>query len=296
MVRRRKPISFFSGLAIIAGAALAAPVFSDLAEAQPQRVMSLNLCTDQLALALAAPSQLASVSFLAREPVMSPEHEKAKALPINHGRAEEVFLASPDLVVTGTFSLHNTTQLLKKLGFRVEEFGFNQQLEAIPADIRRMGELLERQEEAERLAAAFEDELSSARQRVCGPAPTMLIYDQNGVSPGAGTLAHSVMEAAGFRNLAAEQGLNGVGPFPLEAVIEARPDVIVTSSATGNAPTLGEMVPRHPALKTLPDTLIGDFIPDGTLSCASPATILALRALVELRRRIAPCRREREAQ
>ncbi|WP_244444504.1 ABC transporter substrate-binding protein [Nitratireductor basaltis] len=258
--------------------------------------MSLNLCTDQLALALAGPDELVSVSFLAREPSMSPEHEKARAINVNHGRAEEVFLADPDLVVTGTFSLHNTTQLLKKLGFRVEEFGFNQQLDAIPEDIRRMGELLHRQDKAQTLAAKVEKELAAAKSQACGPAPSMLIYDQNGVSPGAGTLAHSVIEAAGFRNLAAELGVNGVAPFPLEAVVAARPDVIITSSATGNAPTLGAMVPRHPALQALSETLVGDFIPDGTLSCASHATVDAVRALSDLRRKLAPCSAQESGQ
>ncbi|MES9929463.1 MAG: hypothetical protein ABW158_15245, partial [Candidatus Thiodiazotropha sp. 6PDIVS] len=39
--------------------------------AQPQRVVSLNLCSDQLLLMLADPSQIASVSHLAREETSS---------------------------------------------------------------------------------------------------------------------------------------------------------------------------------------------------------------------------------
>ena len=37
----------------------------------PARVVSINLCTDQLAMLLAAPGQLLSVSHLAREPQSS---------------------------------------------------------------------------------------------------------------------------------------------------------------------------------------------------------------------------------
>jgi iron complex transport system substrate-binding protein len=77
--------------------------------AAPQRVMSLNVCTDQLAMQLAAPGQLVSVSFLASDPDMSAMAEEAKQYPKNRGMAEEVFLRHPDLVVTGTYSLHNTT-------------------------------------------------------------------------------------------------------------------------------------------------------------------------------------------
>ncbi len=283
MRERRKRLSRLSGLTFLAGALLSAPV-----SAAPERVMSLNLCTDQLAMTLAEPEQLISVSFLAREPDLSMLHEKAQDFPVNRGLAEEVFLEKPDLVVTGTYSLHNTTALLKRLGFRVEEFSFVQTLDTIPGEIRRMGVLLGQEARAEKLADDFSQELDAIAKSQCDMRPTMIAYDQNGVALGSGTLADSVMQAAGFANLAADLGLVGVAPFPLEQVIAARPDVIVTSASEG-APTLGEHVPRHPAIAALPDTRIGAFVPAGAWSCGSPAVIEAVRALASLRAEIAPC-------
>ncbi|MBN7762907.1 ABC transporter substrate-binding protein [Nitratireductor aquibiodomus] len=283
MRERRKRLSRLSGLTFLAGALLSAPV-----SATPERVMSLNLCTDQLAMTLAEPEQLISVSFLAREPDLSMLHEKAQGFPVNRGLAEEVFLEKPDLVVTGTYSLHNTTALLKRLGFRIEEFSFVQTLDTIPGEIRRMGALLGQEARAEKLAEDFSQELDAIAKSQCDMRPTMIAYDQNGVALGSGTLADSVMQAAGFANLAADLGLVGVAPFPLEQVIAARPDVIVTSASEG-APTLGEHVPRHPAIAALPDTRIGAFVPAGAWSCGSPAVIEAVRALASLRAEIAPC-------
>ncbi|MDV2964453.1 ABC transporter substrate-binding protein [Nitratireductor aquimarinus] len=283
MRERRKRLSRLSGLTFLAGTLLSAPV-----SAAPERVMSLNLCTDQLAMTLAEPEQLISVSFLAREPDLSMLHEKAQGFPVNRGLAEEVFLEKPDLVVTGTYSLHNTTALLKRLGFRVEEFSFVQTLDTIPGEIRRMGALLGQEARAEKLAEDFSQELDAIAKSQCDMRPTMIAYDQNGVALGSGTLADSVMQAAGFANLAADLGLVGVAPFPLEQVIAARPDVIVTSASEG-APTLGEHVPRHPAIAALPDTRIGAFVPAGAWSCGSPAVIEAVRALASLRAEIAPC-------
>ncbi len=283
MRERRKRLSRLSGLTFLAGALLSAPV-----SAAPERVMSLNLCTDQLAMTLAEPEQLISVSFLARESNLSMLHEKAQDFPVNRGLAEEVFLEKPDLVVTGTYSLHNTTALLKRLGFRVEEFSFVQTLDTIPGEIRRMGALLGQEARAEKLADDFSRELDAIAKSQCDIRPTMIAYDQNGVALGSGTLADSVMQAAGFANLAADLGLVGVAPFPLEQVIAARPDVIVTSASEG-APTLGEHVPRHPAIAALPDTRIGAFVPAGAWSCGSPAVIEAVRALASLRAEIAPC-------
>jgi len=255
----------------------------------PSRVMSLNLCTDQLAMALAAPGQLVSVSFLARDPSLSSSYRVAEAYPVNHGSAEEVFLVRPDLVVTGTYSLHNTTALLKRLGFRVEEFGFVQTLDTIPGEIRRMGALLGRTAQAEALASRFETELAGIRAHQCAARPTALAYDQNGVALGRGTLADSVIEAAGFRNLAAEAGIAGMSPMPLETVVEEKPDIIITRAGEENAPSLGARVPYHPALRALEGTRIGPFVPRGAWSCGGPATLEAVKALDRLREEIAPC-------
>lgn len=253
------------------------------------RVMSLNLCTDQLAMALAAPGQLASISFLAQDRTISPAWREAQHYPVNHGLAEEVFLEKPDLVVTGTFSQHNTTQLLRRVGIPVEEFDFAMTLETIPGEIRRMGELLNQREKAERLASSFESELASIKGQQCEPRPTILAFEQNGISPGKHTLADSVFAAAGFRNLAAEAGLVGTAPFPLELVIAEEPDVIVVQAQDNEAPTLGAYIPRHPAIKSLSKSRIDAFLPHGSWSCNGPLIIDAVRTLAQLRREIAPC-------
>lgn len=275
---------------ILCPVAFSALLFAAFAHAaSPARVMSLNLCTDQLAMALAAPGQLISVSFLARDPGLSPMHDEAHAYPVNRGLAEEVFLARPDLVVTGTYSLHNTTGLLKRLGFRVEEFGFVQTVGTVPGEIRRMGALLGRKEQAEALASRFETELARIEANQCDFRPTALAYDQNGVAVGAGTLADSVLATAGFRNMAAEQGLQGIAPFPVESVVAGKPDIIITSSGHEETPSLGAFVPRHPAILELEGTRIGTFVPPGSWSCGGPAVLDAVKALARLRQEIAPC-------
>ena len=259
-----------------------------IAEA-PARVMSLNLCTDQLAMALAAPGQLSSISFLSRDPSLSAMHEEAETYRVNHGRAEEVFLEKPDLVVTGTYSLHNTTALLKRLGFRVEEFSFVQTVETIPDDIRRMGALLGQDARAEAMAKGFEAELSRIESRQCGKQPTAIAFEQGGVAAGSGTLADSALAAAGFRNLAAEAGIAGMAPMPIELIVPQKPDVIITRAGEEDQPSLGAKVPYHPALRALEGTRIGPFVPRGTWSCGGPFTMEAVRALASLREDIAPC-------
>ena len=279
--------SWASALVLVGVGLTPLPLKALASDALP-KVMSLNLCTDQLAMALADPEQLMSVSFLARDRTISPMWREAQNFPVNHGIAEEVFLEQPDLVVTGTFSQHNTTFLLRRVGLPVEEFDFAMTLETIPGEIRRMGALLHQQEKAEKLASDFAASLDAIEKQQCEPKPTILAFEQNGISPGKETLADSVFRAAGFRNLAAEAGLVGAAPFPLELVVAQEPDVIVVQASEDEAPTLGAYVLRHPAMKHL-NSRIDAFLPPGSWACNGPLIIDAVKALAELRQKVAPC-------
>jgi iron complex transport system substrate-binding protein len=251
--------------------------------------MSLNVCTDQLVMKLAAPGQIVSISDLASDPGLSFMHEAAAAYPKNRGLAEEVFLARPDVVVTGTYTLHNTTDLLRRLGFPVEEFAYAQTLDTIPGEIRRMGKVLNRAAKAEEIATRFEIGLAAVKASVCGPAPTAIAYGQNGVSQGAGTLADSVMRAAGLKNLAAELGFSGMAPFPLELLIEHRPDIVILPEQLSTAPSLADLTLRNPALRTLKGTRFGHFVPEGAWSCGGPFVLEAIKALAKIRQEVSPC-------
>ena len=85
--------------AAVALAPLGAAAGGEAGAEAPRRVVSINLCTDQLALAVAAPGQLVSVSELARDPALSAMASRAAAIPSNRGRAEEVLALRPDLVL-----------------------------------------------------------------------------------------------------------------------------------------------------------------------------------------------------
>ncbi len=268
---------------------LAAP---GLAQDPLPTVASLNVCTDQLAMALAAPGQLKSVSALARDPMLSAMPEEAKAYPVNRGLAEEVFTLKPGLIVTGTFSLHNTTGLLRRLGFRVEEFDYSQSLGTIPADIRRMGQLMHRPDRAEEIATAFEQELAGLPPLACRRKPVAIAYGQRGIALGPGTLAHTVIEAAGFENLAATAGLDGMSPFPLELLVTSPPDLIILPGTTPGAPALADEALNHPVLKRLPGIVTASFSRAALWSCGGPFTLDALKELRALAKRLKPCQPE----
>src|SRR5688572_3101869 len=65
----------------------------------PQRVVSLNLCTDAMLFELARPGQIAAVTRLSRDPALSRFAREAARTPVIHGMAEEVLALAPDLVL-----------------------------------------------------------------------------------------------------------------------------------------------------------------------------------------------------
>src|SRR4029453_1275136 len=70
---------------------------------KPKRVVSLNLCVDELLLRLADPRNLASATWLARDPANSNVAELAQSIPVNHGLVEEIIPLNPDLVIAGIY-------------------------------------------------------------------------------------------------------------------------------------------------------------------------------------------------
>ncbi len=249
--------------------------------ASPQRVVSVNLCTDQLALSLAAPGQLVSVSRLAHDPRSSAMVEAARAYPVNGSGAEEVFLLKPDLVLAGTFTAAATVQTLRDLGLRVELFAPAQRLADVPRLLAQMGAALGREDAAATAIDAFDRELADL-SRPPPHRPRAALYYVNGYTSGPKTLAGDILNAAGFDNIADEAGLTRGGTLPLERLLLLAPDVIVRGrDYPGQA--RAEEVLAHPALRALNGTRIAGTLTDRDWICGTPGVLNAVRAMRDLR-------------
>ena len=262
--------------------ALAAP-----AAAAPARVVSINLCTDQYAMLLADPGQLVSISHVARDPGSSAMAAEAARWPVNSGMAEEVFGLAPDLVLAGTFTTRATVGLLRRLGVPVVEIQPETSLDSIPTSLRRVGAALGQTARAEAMAAAFEAELAALRAAGASqPRPTAALHYANGYTSGAGTLADSVVAAAGFDNAATRRGLSGLVRMPLETLVMATPDLVIQGSRY-DPPSLAEAVLDHPALAAATADAAQAAVSDSRWVCGGPFTLDAVRALAAIRDRLA---------
>ncbi len=224
----------------------------------------MNLCTDQLAMLVAAPGQLASVSWLAADPSVSLMVDQAQAVGLNHGSAEEVFLDSPDLVLAGTYSTGPAVEMLRRLGIRVETLPPANSVEDIRSGIIQMGELLEQPDRAAAVLARFDADLAGVAP---GPERLAATYGANGMTTGPESLSAEIMHRAGLVLLADRLGLPG-GHVPLELLVMAAPELLVTGDRF-DPPSRAESITDHPAFRAIPAARV--TVADRDWICGLPA-------------------------
>lgn len=239
----------------------------------PRRVVSMNLCTDQLAMLLAAPGQLAAVSPVARDPVSSAMWREAAAVPVHAGSAEAILGLAPDLVVAGEWEPPATIAMLRRLGVRVERFPVEASFGDIEANLLRMGALLGREDVARRVVAEMRAGLAGAPD---GPGPRAALYYANGYTSGSGTLADAILAAAGLENVAAERGVAGLASLPLEVLVMEAPDLLVLGQDYPS-PALAQGILRHPALGAIEAGRAA--VADNLWVCGLPSAVEAVAAL-----------------
>ncbi len=249
------------------------------AVAAPKHVVSINLCTDQLALMLADEGQLVSVSALSLDPRLSVMAEAAALLETNHGRAEEIYLLEPDLVLAGEYTARAAVDMLSRLGADVVTFSPATSIEDVRTNIRKMGEILGSAETASRLIDRFDASLAS-RPPSDRSKPSALVYEAQGWASGRRSLAGAVLDAAGFTNLVKT---SSSVMLPLELVIAGDPDLVITSSPHAGA-ARGEEMLGHPALRAMSSERTTT---SSAWVCGTPALAREVARLRRLRDRIA---------
>lgn len=213
----------------------------------PRRIVSLNTCADGYLIALADPGQIAGLTRFARDPALSPEARRARALPITNGTLEEVLARDPDVVIASPFRPPGALAVLERRGVRIAELPPATDLPGIYANVRRMAALTGHPDRGEALIARMRAQLAAV-----GPPPgrgrTAAYYQRRGFLTGGGSLIDAMIRRVGLANLATRLGRPAISRMPLEALIAARPDFVLLDRAAIATPDRGADVLRHPAL------------------------------------------------
>jgi iron complex transport system substrate-binding protein len=278
MTRRSQP--FWAGTAalLVAIAIMGIPTAPLNAAGMPKRIVSLNLCTDELVLRLADHSNIASVTWLSKDPISANAVNLAADVPVNHGLAEEIIPLNPDLVVAGAFTARTAVALLKQTRFPVTEFSVARNVADVRAGIRKMATLVGEPARGEALVASFDQRLQSIGT---SPArrPTALVFNANGFTVGAGTLVDDIMTRAGLDNVAAHMNLGNYTQLPLETVVRSDVDVLIVSARRDGPPSLATALLDHPVLSKLGPKTHVVVMPTNLWSCGGPEVAEAVALL-----------------
>jgi iron complex transport system substrate-binding protein len=251
--------------------------------AAPARVVSMNLCADELVLRLADRDQIAAVTHLAGDPRGSTVAASAAGLPVMRGLSEEIVALRPDLVIAGAFTTRTTIGMLKRLGFPVLELGVPTDLDGVRDQIRLVAAALGREARGSTLIAALD-----ARLAAIEPAPRLLrtlVMRPNAFTVAPGSLGDALIRAAGLTNVAAEIGRDGFGQVPLEAAALSGADLVVVDEAEPGAPSLADTVSHHPVFRVIAHGGRVVAIPNRLWTCSGPQIAEVVERLAEAARR-----------
>ena len=190
------------------------------AAAAPQRVASLNLCTDELLLLLADPRQIASVTHLAQSEAETPLWQQARRYRKNDGSLVSVAPLKPDLVLTMGGGARDRLRLAEKLGIPTLDLPYPQAIADIEASVRDVAAALGRP----RAGAALAARIAALRRSAPRRGADTIWLGGGGRSLGAQSLGAEWMALAGLkqRPLAGDR-------VSLEQLLVAPPAVLLRS-------------------------------------------------------------------
>lgn len=260
----RKSIATFTALALVA-----APVSA----ASPRRIVSLNLCADQLVLALADRSQIAGLTQNATDAAMSAEATRARDLRLLGNSAEEILEIGPDLVVGLPVRRNSAIGILKDRHYPMLELETADTLEDIYRAIHEVAGAVGHPERGSALVARMRRDLAGISP--VGRGKVAAYYQRRGFLTGTGTLVDDLMRRLGLVNLAGRLGKSPLAQVSLEEMVAARPDYLIVEAATDRITDQGSEMLHHPALRDIPRI----SLPQAWTVCGGPAYVNAARSI-----------------
>ncbi len=246
---------------LIAGASFAAWTGGAAAGAHPLRVMTLDQCADQYALALAPEADLA----------LSPRADDPDAFLRNAARGrrmvrptlEAAIAFQPDVVVRYWGGEPRLLARLKADGVRVVTIDDATDFNGVRADIRVVAQGLNRPARGEALIARMDRRLAEAAPARRGSSPPALYLTAGGFTAGRGTLVDAILAAAGFGNAAKAPGF---APVSVERIALFPPLRFILGffdQSRGDWRGPG----RHPVIRKATQGRVAARLPAAVLTC-----------------------------
>jgi iron complex transport system substrate-binding protein len=258
-----------------------------LQAAPAQRIMSLNLCANQLLLDLVPPSRITSLYFYSR--TRDPAFFTAEAwrIGINFGAPEELLRERPDLIVAGLYTSAATRQLVKAVGIPMLELAPASSFQDIRKLTLQVGHAVGEDARAHQLIGQMDAKLAQLASTAPQHPVRIVGWDGGDGSdsvPGRGTLFDAIITAAGAIDLGASSGLRSTR-FDSEQLLMARPDLLAFGDSSIATPSMRARPLMQPVVRHI---YAGREIvyPDLLYTCGSPQTADAVIQVRQMMLRI----------
>lgn len=241
-------------------AALVALMATETAEARPLRVMALDQCADQYALALAPDADMA-LSPRADDPDAWLKAAAAGRLRVRP-TLETAVAFKPDVVLRYWGGDARLLARLERDGAKVLMINDATDFEGIRANIRSVSAGLRRPEQGEALIVRMDAKLATVAPTT-EPVRSAQYLTPGGFTAGPGTLIDTILKAGGFRNAARDPGFN---PVSVERVAMFPPARFVLGffdqvRADWRGPG------RHPVVRKAAEGHVVASLPAAALTC-----------------------------
>ena len=242
--------------------------------APPRRIVSTNVCADQLVLALADRAQIAGLSRNAADPALSAAATRARGLPIVLDSAEMLLVARPDMIVAMPGQHGGALAAIGAGRAQLVDLPSAETYAAIVAQLRQVGDAVGRPARAEALIRRMDARLSALPVRP-GRGRVAAYYQRRGYLTGTGTLVDELIGRAGLVNLATRLGKPVLSQLSIEELVAARPDFLILESDSAAVTDQGTEMLVHPALRHIPRL----WLPQKWTVCGTPEYVLAAESL-----------------
>lgn len=244
-------------------------------DVRPQRIVSLNLCADQLLVSLADKDQIAGLTRNANDPEMSAVAARTGDLPILGNAAEEILDINPDLVIGMPARRSAALGALQDQDYPSLDLKTVRKSDDIYAAISATAQAIGHPDRGVKMVADIRQQLADID--TVGRGRVAAYYQRRGFMTGTGTLVDDLMIRSDLVNLATQLGKPSLAQVSLEEMVDAKPDFIIMESSTAAISDQGSEMLHHPALANIPRL----YLPQAWTVCGSPAYVQAARSLAE---------------
>lgn len=252
----------------------------------PKRVVSINLCTDELAIPLAKPGQLVAVTFLVKDPLSSIYYKSAKPFVSHNNSLEQIVSYKPDLILASQYTPSALLNRLRQLGFKIFVVPVARSIDQVNANIIAVGRKLGNVAVAKRLV---EQNIRGINAINTGPEVkktlNVIVYLPGGMSHSGKGLMAQLVKMGGMQNIASIKGYTGWRSVSIEQLLRWNPDLLLVIESYSQHRSMANELFNHPAIQFFQKQNRIVRIPVQWLSCGRPSTLKILKKLMQSRKK-----------